>query len=79
MVFLLILYVHKCTYWYKVDHVTGLRTCQYYEEIQEQSSATQYQGKHVKWLAPISQPRDFWCNEENYEGPSVLENLKVHS
>lgn len=61
------------------DHVTGLRTCQYYEEIQEQSSATQYQGKHVKWLAPISQPRDFWCNEENYEGPSVLENLKVHS
>ncbi|XP_076104835.1 2-aminoethanethiol dioxygenase-like [Mytilus galloprovincialis] len=57
------------------DHASGARICQYYEEIKGQNEEIKHLGKPLIWFTPISQPSDFWCDPEEYEGPSVVDAL----
>ena len=56
------------------DHHTGSRICQYYKELQ--GDTVEHHGKLIKWFTPVGQPNDFWCEPEDYRGPSVVEAIK---
>ncbi|KAK7446623.1 hypothetical protein BaRGS_00040255 [Batillaria attramentaria] len=45
------------------------RDCHYYSEVLKNSASAS--ARNVKWLIPVPQPLDFWCDTVDYTGPHI--------